>query len=391
MNKFSSLPRNIKIASLTVIVLCCSIFLILAFHPFPHSEKGPISPTLKQYGGDIWFYEQAIEKYSHNIGAVVDEYKNFYQNLFSAQRPKTLVPGPLYPALLAVFDYREQHTLPLAVFYLLLGIVLSLIWINWFHRLGLSLPGLLMFACMPHLIWLSIYISTDLIYALFFAIFYIALFRNLETLTLGGQRWRVYTIYGAAVLMTLTRPTSLSINFYLVFILVFYCRKLIRQYPVVTVLFVLFSMASVLYYLPYFLLYADGPQKIYGVYGDIVHYGLPSSLAGVAPFLGKVIFVLTGKIFYMVGLNPSANGLWYALALRALYAIPMLVGLVYIFIKESPLLKWLVFFTILPLLIGSVLLRYAFPIQPLLFCYGFMVIANQLSLAKEKLKIAVCR
>lgn len=77
-----------------------------------------------------------------------------------------------------MFDYGPGNTLPLAIFYLVAGTALVVIWLWWLDRKGVSYFWLMVFALFPYRVWLTVNISTDLLFALLFAVFYVAYFRR---------------------------------------------------------------------------------------------------------------------------------------------------------------------------------------------------------------------
>ena len=358
------------------------VLRILAFawaiaEPIPNESGEPVSPLLVQPGADYNFYEATRQRiFQYDLGSVAADFTAFFGG--AADGLRMFVSAPLLPVLLQAFDYGAGNTLPLSVFFLLISGALVVLWLAWLHRAGVPGPWLLLFAALPNPIWMTLSISTDLLFALCFAAFYLLYFH--------GKGRRTFWIAGTvAVVATMARPNGLVVPFFMLVhqVLVRVPRGRLLSFGLVIGAGVTAALA--LYYLPQFLVFLRASMKIR-------YFGLTQAdyLNGVIAWLPAWIdrplswLALGGaKILYFCGLRPSYGDVPLFLVLaRAAPGLVLLPGLVYAFLRGDNAHRLLLAIYLFPVLAGATQDRYNLAIQPLLFYFG---VASLMALAGSPL------
>lgn len=277
---------------------------------------------------------------------------------------------PVLPALLIAFDYRDGNPIPFGAFYLLLSCVLVALWLRWLWAQGLATPWLVVFALVPNPIWFTISISTDLVFALVFAAFYLFYFSPQR------NRWRIGLWMLFLALTVLTRPNGVSFLLFVVADGIFFATQSVRINRVVLAALVAPILAAVIFFFaPHLNVY--------------IFHGMDISYFGVAQheFLSGIyeswpiwfdrpmswLSLLGAKVVYLVGLRPSYDQVPLAfLILRASVGLVLLPGLIYLFLRADWRIRFLVALYLLPIFLGASQDRYNLPIQPILFFYGVL-------------------
>lgn len=368
-------------ALILAVVVRILIFAVLCLKPFPYSEVGPVSPLITQKGADMPFYRYSENLYFKNRSQLINLYLDYYKNFFNTERPRILISGPLFPAFIHFSDYKDKHTFPLVLFYLILGIALVAVWLKWFDLQDAAPLWLFALGLMPHLIWFSVYVSSDLLYALFFGIFFIS--TDLQEKYVIARKPLIPLM--ALLLMLLTRPTALPI---LILFMIYRFWKRNNIYQNTPLLFFILTVTAItftFFYAPYCFEYLNaGEHMVFGIPGKFYEHESPSTLLEICSYAGQFILLILGKILYVVGIEPSRSHVSYALVLRLIYGFPMLLGLIYLFLSGTFFQKLICFAVVFPMLVGLSTHRYTLPIEPLLFFYGTKKINNYYHSLKKK-------
>ena len=349
------------------------VFVLGALDPFTNELGMPVSPLTLQPWIEFEFYLKSLEMYrSLSVDELVGIFKEFYQRPAGEQFGH-IIGGPVFPFMIAIFDYREGNTLPLAAFYLALSCLTCMVWQIWLSRRGVGLLWLLVFAVLPNPFWFLLNATTDLPFAFAFAAFY---------LLFGRSSRRIFEAVGwvsALIFSLLTRPNGVSLLLF-VFLFQLWNSELGRRRSwLVLGLLGVSGLLSALYLYPYFIteLIKVLNFPVFGIqvrdYLQGIYGGLPVGLNEVLSWLSLV----GAKFLYFVGLRPSHSGIeWQWLFLRSGAGLILLPGLVLILLRggrRDGLLAWAFF---LPVFLGPTQDRYNLAIQPLLYYYGLLAYAG---------------
>ena len=371
LDKFKKLDlaRGVWAAFALAVAARICVFGVTIVRPISNERGLPVSPLHTQGYFDFQFYLKSLERYQGSWAELAQQFVQFYQSPFDAP-VIPLISGPVFPLVMDVFSYGSGNYLPLAVFYLLISVGLSAVWLVWLSKKGVSTPWLLVFAVIPNPIWFTLVISPDLLFAALFAGFFLLYFE--------ARPNAVQTAGWVAVLavMLLLRPNGFSV---LLFVALhaawsmvqsrsFYTRRAI----LVTALLVVFG----LYLYPYFL---NEMQKAGGV---LSYFGYTPSeyINGIYPALpGWIdqpvswVALAAAKLIYFVGLRPSYGVTDTLMVLaRGAAGLILLPGLFYLFWAGRRGEMALITLYCLPILLGPAQDRYYLPIYPILFLYGVM-------------------
>lgn len=348
-----------------------ALFLYALFFPILNEAGQPVSGLILQQGIDFSFYVASAEKlFSAPLSQIVEKFATFYEAPFS-RHINIIIAAPVVPALIVGFDYHQGNTLPLALFYLGMGIALLALWLFWLRRMGLPEPVLIGFAILPNPLWLTLNISSDLPFAVFVAIFYLAYFSP------KGET-RYWALWGGALLaLTLTRPNGVSlILFVLLHQILCAYRDRSVNIPAIACLSVIALMAGI-YVLPYFsaVLYGIPREHIAHSYFG---YPIQAYIGGIFELFPEWLnlslswLALAGsKLLYFVGLRPSYGDVeWWIVGLRGAAGFVLLPGMIWVALRGDTKHRLLIGLFFLPYVIGPSQDRYNFAIQPLLFYFG---------------------
>ena len=358
-----------------------AVFLFALVWPIAGEDGRLVSPRLFEQGLDMGYYETSRNILFHGMyHGAVERYLHFY-GLSDAPRPEDegtmIVSAPLFPTLLEIFAYSRSNTLPIAFAYLLAGIALAVLWLRWLHRRGVGPTWLLVFALLPNPVWIALGISTDLLFALAFALFFVA-YDRIDGGEGGVRSRELWVAVACACAAALTRGNG-------PLLLVFFVLDRVRRRswmragergPMA------FSVVAIgvagLYYLPEFVAFSGLGDPSHRF--DLVYFGMRDDdyVAGLFAFLPDVldtlasILVLGGaKILYFVGLRPSYWDIPTVFLLaRSAAGFVLLPGLAYALARGENSHRLLIVLYLVPILIGASLDRYNFAILPLLFYYG---------------------
>lgn len=357
-----------------------AVFIFLIYYPIHNDFGFPISPLIKQKAGDIIFYEQFRQRYFESVspvfeGVFTDSIDMSNLSLENVPWVKYWISVPLFPYLLHFFNYADGHTLPIAFFYLAMSIALVSLWQYWLYCKGVNRLWLVCFAFMPAPLWYMGSISTDLPFSLLFGFFFIVFFRKENS---PGQMRDAYLWVCLLLLMLLTRSNGLSFLLFVIFFFVFSMRdrKELKN-PLVMVLIVLLGVVTIgggILLFPHFQIFVSATQKFsfFGITQQTYLRGGPE-LPGLINFPLSWLALFTAKIFYFTGIRPSYSGMtWGIVLLRSVSGFILLPGMIYLSWRGTPVHKMLLFFFMLPILLGASQDRYNLPIQPILFYYGVL-------------------
>jgi hypothetical protein len=348
-----------------------AVFLYALIFPILNEAGQPVSGLIVQQGIDFSFYVDSAEKlFSAPLSQIAEKFVAFYKAPFS-RHIEILIAAPIVPALILGFDYQQGNTLPLALFYLGLGIALLALWLFWLRRMGLSQPMLLLFAILPNPLWFTLNISSDLPFAGLVAIFYLAYFS-------GKGEARFWALWGTALLLlALTRPNGISLLLFVLLhqILCAYRDRSVNI-PAIACLGGITLVAGI-YVLPYFSAVLHGMPREHIAYS---YFGYPTQayIGGIFELFPEWLdrplswLALVGaKLLYFVGLRPSyGNVEWWIVGLRGGAGLILLPGLIWVAIRGDTKHRLLIGLFLLPFLFGPSQDRYNLAIQPLLFYFG---------------------
>lgn len=361
---------SLKISILIAVAVRIAIFIFAIWSPIINEFGEPISPVLQQ-------------KISGDIGAYLDAKEQYFDSKKSSPSIilKQIKPGPMHPFLLYIFNYKEGNTIPLAILFLLVSIMLVCLWLYWLFQQGVSLKWLLVFSIIPNPIWFTLLISTDLIFALLFGLFFILYFKN------NRSRGELAFLGGVIVLMFLLRPNSVSVLLFIVVDYIYKSREANNKTNIKLMsMMALLAVASVFYY-PYFIEYlkATYPFTFFGFSTGEYINGLFNNLPLFINYFLSWVCLFFAKVLYFVGLRPSyANVALLKVALRGCIGLILLPGILYLFWRGDVRHKVLVAIFMAPILLGASQDRYNLPIQPLLFFYGVIGIKNTWNYLRNK-------
>ena len=302
-----------------------------------------------------------------SLWEIIGDFVAFYQRPFEDQFGH-IIAGPVFPALVALFDYQIDKSIPFSIFFFLLSSMTACLWLIWMAKHQISKIWLLLFAVAPNPIWFMLVLSPDAIFAMLVCAFFLSYFR---------EKWSTVDILvwvSAAILASLTRPNGYSL---LLFVLIdmsirhlMYGRHHLYATFGTVIVFVIFS----LYLYPYFI------TEIRKSLGDTAYFGVQSreylqGLFAVIPdwidIVASWLTLLGAKILYFVGIRPSYGSTEFEVVLiRAASGLILLPGLIYAgFAMPGRQRLFMVLFC-LPIFMGPTQDRYNLPVYPILFMYG---------------------
>jgi hypothetical protein len=360
------------------VALRLGIFVAAAIQPIANESGLPISP-FHVHGIDYNFYRDSRafyfgEQFDDGLQRFVDAYAQFIRN-FPDERTELLLAPPLLPTLYEIFDYREGHTLPLALVYLVVACVLAAFWLRWLADRGVPPVWLLLFALLPNPLWYMLNPSTDLLFAACVGGFIMLYWR---------QRQSPAVIVGWALFLAalvLCRPNGIVLIGFVVADLVLFRRGLSLSRSLFVLAVIVFGAAVSMYYLPYFTMvqYSSTTAQI-SFFGLLQHQyidGLFPALPGALDQALSLLSLVAAKILYFVGLRPSYSDLSLPLLLvRAAPGLILLPGLIWGVVCAGWRLRLFLLLFILPMMLSVSQERYNLAIQPLLFFLGYLAITT---------------
>ena len=246
--------------------------------------------------------------------------------------------------MIAIFDYREGNTLPLAAFYLALSCLTCMVWQIWLSRRGVGLTLVAGFCSSNRIHSGSCSMRRQICPSLLLLPAFYLLF--------GRSSRRIFEAVGwvsALIFSLLTRPNGVSLLLF-VFLFQLWNSELGRRRSwLVLGLLGVSGLLSALYLYPYFIteLIKVLNFPVFGIqvrdYLQGIYGGLPVGLNEVLSWLSLV----GAKFLYFVGLRPSHSGIeWQWLFLRSGAGLILLPGLVLILLRggrRDGLLAWAFF------------------------------------------------
>jgi hypothetical protein len=358
--------------ALLMLVLLSRIIALLVFDQWDVINDSGLA--IKPFGNPAYLDYEAYRLHIHSAWGEFTRPFLFLQYVFIdieeawewLHRQK-FKPGPLFPELLKLWGYEENRT-PLALLYLLFGCGLGWVWalfMAW-RKMGFIMQVLA--SCFPALLYYSFLVSTDLLYAVFMAIFY----DTKWAVILRKQGAWIWCMC-ALLLSVLIRPNALSMIPILFIVLALDSTMKCWTKLIFLILWSLISLYMFIYYLPYFWLYERHSEGLayWGINSQQFHEGFFSDWPiWLNQAMSIVLFGLS-KLTYSVGLRPSYAELsfWLTFA-RACPAVLLLPGLIYGFFRGHWFDRIFVFFFLLPLYFGAAQERYLLAVTPILMLWG---------------------
>ncbi len=359
-----------------------AVFLALAITPLTNQHGLPVSPLDMQEDTDMHFFLLSAERYfGEDRPAILEVFKRYYQgadvsaeddlpgSILSGRQQYYLAP-PFFPTLLHIFDYGPGNTLPLALLFLLVSCLLVAAWLAWLRLHGVGLRWLLLFALIPNPIWFTLNISSDLIFATFFAGFFLSYFSPRASTPGARLVW-----LGCMLGMLLTRPNGLALVLFVAIDQAFLRRPGLSRRTLILIAVPAAIFAAIASYLliPHFAVFLKDGGNIgyFGTSQRVYLAGIFDALPGAIDHIVSWIALIGAKFLYFAGLRPSYGDLPLPLLLlRSLPGLILLPGLVYALVRGSGRLRLLLIVMVVPVLMGASQDRYNLPIQPVLLLAG---------------------
>ena len=158
-----------------------------------------MSPSIA-YGNDLPFYEERKEELlAKSASQIIKEY------FMIPSLERGMKAAPLFPLLIYLADYRDANPLPMAVLFFCLSTTWIVVWLKWLIAQNVPFWMLVLVALLPHPIYYMICISTDLLFALLFAVFFVHYFKR------SWQTSNIVVWSVCLLLMLLTRPNGVAV------------------------------------------------------------------------------------------------------------------------------------------------------------------------------------
>jgi uncharacterized membrane protein len=280
---------------------------------------------------------------------------------------QALKPGPLLPSLLNWSGY-DLNRKPLSWIFLFGGAALGAGWAVWVGHRGAPRSLQLLLAGFPALVYYSFLVSTDLLYAVIIAVWFVTACGALEREQ--SKCW--WLCSGLTLLALIARPNALILTPLMV--LVAWKSNDVKAKIVWSIFWIAVGLYGVLYYIPYYLVHDFNASNTHywGLYPADYYNG---SWLGLQPWIGRPISWLIfsiSKVLYAIGLRPSYSNLPNLLvALRALPGLLFLPGLVYGLVRGRSFDRIFVVMFMAPVFVGAAQERYILAITPILALWGF--------------------
>jgi hypothetical protein len=291
---------------------------------------------------------------------------------FEWLQQQPIQPGPVYPLLIQLFAY-PLHPWLLASFYLVLGLLLGLSWAQWAAKQNEPASAWLQvgLAAFPFLIYYTVLVSTDLLFAVFTWLLWLVIRKPWFEKSLGLVV--VLLIVAAAVL---TRPTALVfIPMVLVSLLYTASSRVLLTAPGLAFVASLSFIAAwgLVFYAPYYLVHAaNGVQTHYfGFFPQEFHQGIFPALPQALNSAFSLALLGLAKLVHAMGLRPSYAELDPLLTLaRSLPGLVFLPGLFYCMLRAPMFQRIFVGLFLIPVFVAASQERYILGIMPILFLWG---------------------
>ena len=326
------------------------LFATVFFLPIPYGPSPPISPLHYQTGVDLSEYLENISFYLSYSG-LMDLFHIFKDLLIDQNYSERRSLGPVYPFFLAIMDYRPDNTVPLST---LIFIMEASCFSLWCFIAKEKISGIfgIVFALMPHTLWFSILISSDI-----FAYFLATLF----FLVIHARKNVPGLIPLLCLLLVLTKPTGIVFCVGALFLSRNFFANKVKFYSY-KIFILLITLFAFVFYIPYFLV-------------DQVIIDNSVQLTEISRH-GFSVLNLFQKFFHILGFHRSESNILIAEIVRAIFGVLFFIGLIKIFIFE----KWLR----VPLgtLLAFLLFlhvpswRYVLPFLPILLINGLSILNN---------------
>ena len=364
------LDHALAIAIAIAVLVRLVAFAAAMAWPIPNENGEPVSPLLAPSYHDFRFYLRSLARYTTSWTAILDEFWDFYRSPFDQPAVSFLISGPAFPLLMRATGFDTGNYLPLNLIYLGFGTLTAILWLFWLRAQGLGGLWLALFAALPNPIWHTLVVSTDMLFATEFVVFFLAYFAKSS----GRTRVLIWTV--AFLLMLITRPNAFSVLAFVAGDAMWtFVRD--RRLPPLRGAAVLFLWVfGTLYFYPYFLneMTKAGNTLRYFGYTPFEYFaGIYESLPRALDLVASWIALIGAKALYIVGLRPSygVTSTPFVL-LRAAAGIVLLPGLIMLFVWAPGRIRLLVALYILPVVLGPTQDRYYLPLYPIWFLYGAM-------------------
>ena len=154
-NRFALAPltKPFLVALLIAAASRVFVFTYAFYFPITNEVGMPVSPSAIQPWIDFKFYLESLYLYqSLTLGELADIFLAFYDRPLG-QQIGHIISGPIFPFLIYAFDYQAGNTVPMAIFYLFLSILLAAMWLRWGANRELGMIWLAVFALVPNPFW----------------------------------------------------------------------------------------------------------------------------------------------------------------------------------------------------------------------------------------------
>ena len=338
-----------------------ALFIYFIGEPIIYSNQH-ISPLHYITSIDLSLYIHTSHDLFNCPDKIIQHYISYYTS--STYDSNDFYAAPIFPVLIKIFNYQENNTIPLALFYLFLAIFLMMLWYKWYKNNGIKLLGLIIFSFFPWFFYYSLMISTDLLYFFCVSLVFFSLDKNK-----GDFNVRLFLLL--CVSCTLIRPAGVLIAIFALYQL--YVRQILfdSQYRIYIILFSLFTIFSVFYFLPYFTAFMHGSSKQI-MFGDpvIKNLHMPIQFSDLPSFIYDLFKIVFYKILYFFGLTKSESHSLARFIIRFLFGLLSLYGTIVLIYKGTSLHRQFFLFNFVPLIFGFAIPRYIIFLLPLCLYYA---------------------
>lgn len=349
-------------------------------HPAPSSDLHHYQRLSKLYfDAGIVEVLKVVAVVNYDLDFTYDDYT---KELVSVDHLE--MSPPLFPALIWMFDYREGHTVPLALLFIGFSIAVAVAWVRWMEQLGVSPLWIVLFVFLPHPAWFTINLGSDLLFYCTFTIFFFTYYSNIE------RQKKFALAFLAMTLCVLTRPTGASlIVFFLVDQFLSTPPRDRKKYFFYLMLTLVAMSPAILFLFPYFLSVLNH-TKLWPFFGITQPDYLDGIYSNLPLFLDLALSWLTlfaSKFLYVFGLRPSYGDVSVlTFIFRSAPGLIFLPGFIHLMWRGTLSEKILLLSMLAPIFAGPAQDRYLLPVQPLLFYHAWLLmrplhirIANRIS------------
>ena len=348
------------------------IFTILIFFPFFHAEHGYFGSFLVQNADfDDYLFVKKILTLDNSpfelscpsgnkcnllpISTFFENYKYIINLIINNNLDNlnlTMIVGPVFPALILIFNYSSNFPYLLSIFCFVIEIITLFLWLRYFYsKTNIFYSTLLVF--FPFTILFGLIHSPDII--TFFLLTLIIL-NELSSIKLNK-----YYYVLSIILLTFIKPIGLLLLFFIIFLRLFNKKNIVGYIT-------LFILGS-LYYLPYFVVEIN--KSDITLFPELLLINNVLNL-DEQNLLFNIMFYLL-KLIVLFGFDISQSGNNYIYFIKFPAAFILLLGFIFNYKNKNNFLKYFVYFYVFSIVIFFYpTYRYIIPIIPILLLNLFI-------------------